>query len=183
MTPVVVYVSGAPGAGKSTVANALAGRLGYPLLTKDALKETLYDSVPRPEGVDPLTWSRTLGGAAMELLWQLAAQPTSVLLEANFRPRSEYERRRLLGLGRPLVEVHCSCPPEVAADRYAARSRSGDRRLDVHPLTELTGDLLAEFDGPVGLGSLVTVGTSAGFSVDDIARRVDDALRATARAG
>jgi adenylate kinase family enzyme len=41
----VVIVSGAPGAGKSTMAGPLAGELGFPLLSKDVIKETLFDVV------------------------------------------------------------------------------------------------------------------------------------------
>ena len=41
MTRGLVYVSGAPGAGKSSLAVPLAAELGYPLLYKDKLKETL----------------------------------------------------------------------------------------------------------------------------------------------
>ncbi|MGN6577617.1 MAG: AAA family ATPase, partial [Nocardioides sp.] len=55
--PAVVYVSGAPGAGKSTVAHRLADRLGLVLVSKDVLKERLFDSVPAPAGTDPLAWS------------------------------------------------------------------------------------------------------------------------------
>jgi predicted kinase len=47
-----------------------------------------------------------------------------VVIEANFRPYSEYERGRLASLaalGGHLVEVHCQCPAEVAAARYNAR--------------------------------------------------------------
>jgi adenylate kinase family enzyme len=33
-----VYVSGAPGAGKSTLAGALAAELGYTLIGKDIIK-------------------------------------------------------------------------------------------------------------------------------------------------
>lgn len=174
----VVYVSGAPGAGKSTVARILAGELAMVLISKDVVKESLYDALPRPAAADPRTWSRTLGAAAMELLWTLAEQPAGVVLEANFRPRSDYERSRLAGLGRPLVEVHCSCPPELAVRRYAARSESGLRRLDVHPLAELAGDLIAEFDRPVGLGELLTVDTSGGCPPADLAGRVRTALAA-----
>jgi chloramphenicol 3-O-phosphotransferase len=37
----LVYVSGAPGAGKTSLAGPLAAALGYALLTKDAITETL----------------------------------------------------------------------------------------------------------------------------------------------
>jgi predicted kinase len=37
----LVYVSGAPGAGKTSLAGPLAAELGYTLITKDTIKETL----------------------------------------------------------------------------------------------------------------------------------------------
>ncbi|MGC2007787.1 AAA family ATPase, partial [Trebonia sp.] len=117
----LVYVSGAPGAGKSSLAGPLAAELGFALLTKDTLKETLHDALGAPE--PDLAWSRRLGGAAMELLWRLAADAPAVVIEANFRPHSELERGKLTGLaalGGRTVEVHCQCPAEVAAARYSA---------------------------------------------------------------
>jgi predicted kinase len=111
----LVYVSGAPGAGKTSLAGPLAAALGYALLTKDTIKETLHDALGGPEA--GLAWSRRLGGASMELLWTLAARAPEVVIEANFRPYSEYERGRLVGLGGLPVEVYCACPPEVASAR------------------------------------------------------------------
>src|SRR6185437_13667312 len=88
--------SGAPGSGKTSLAVPLAAALGYALLAKDRIKETLHDAFGAP-GPDR-AWSRRLGGAAMELLWALAADAPAVVIEANFRPRSEYERAKLSGL-------------------------------------------------------------------------------------
>jgi predicted kinase len=89
----MVFVSGAPGAGKTSLAVPLADELGFALVCKDKLKETLHDALgaPRPD----LAWSRTLGAAAMELLWALAADAPSVVIEANFRPHDQYQRDRL----------------------------------------------------------------------------------------
>ncbi|MEU9166957.1 hypothetical protein AB0D34_03985 [Streptomyces sp. NPDC048420] len=39
-----MLVTGAPGAGKSTLALPLAAELRFPLLTKDHIEETLHDS-------------------------------------------------------------------------------------------------------------------------------------------
>jgi predicted kinase len=93
----VVVVSGAPGAGKSTLAVPLARALGFPLVSKDVIKESLFDSLGQVDA-DPLASSRRLGAAAMELLWRLAAECPSVLIEANFRSLSGYERGRLHAL-------------------------------------------------------------------------------------
>jgi predicted kinase len=105
----MVFVSGAPGAGKTSLAVPLADELGFALVCKDKLKETLHDALgaPRPD----LAWSRTLGAAAMELLWALAADAPSVVIEANFRPHDRYQRDRLSALADDPVEVYCACDP------------------------------------------------------------------------
>src|SRR4249919_3597083 len=105
----LVYVSGAPGSGKTSLAIPLAAELGYTLLAKDRIKETLHDALGAPES--DLAWSRRLGGAAMELLWALAADAPAVVIEANFRPHSEYEKAKLSDLAARPVEVHCACRP------------------------------------------------------------------------
>ena len=80
----VVLVSGTPGAGKSVLARPLAALLGLPLLSKDVIKETLFDVLGHLTD-DDLASSRQLGGATMELLWRLAGECPAVVLEANFR--------------------------------------------------------------------------------------------------
>jgi predicted kinase len=163
----VVLVSGAPGSGKTSLAAPLAAELGYALLGKDRIKETLHDALGAPE--PDLAWSRRLGGAAMELLWALAADAPAVVLEANFRPRSAYERGRISALCPRPVEVNCICPSELAARRYAERAATGH---PVHVVTRLSPELLAEFDRPVGIGDLITVDTTGSVDVAALADRV-----------
>ena len=166
----LVYVSGAPGAGKTTLAVPLAAELGFALITKDIVKETLHDALGAPE--PDLAWSRRLGGAAMELMWRLASVAPAVVIEANFRPYSEYERAKLSGLGGRAVEVHCRCPAEVAAARYNARARHA-----VHVVKKLPAEAMAEFDRPVGIGDLILIDTTAPVDVPAVAARVRDCLR------
>jgi predicted kinase len=167
----VIYVSGAPGSGKSTLAVPLAARLAVPLLSKDVIKERLFEQLPVGDD-DPFRWSRSLGQVAMSLMWELAAYAPIVMLEANFRPRSRDERAHLGRLGGRLVEVHCACPPRTAMQRYASRATDGSRHLGAHPLTTLTEDFMAEFDGPVGLGGLVTVATDQPVNIEEVASQV-----------
>ena len=171
----MVLVSGAPGSGKTSLAVPLAAELGFALLRKDRIKETLHDGLGAPE--PDLAWSKRLGGAAMELLWALAADAPAVVLEANFRPRSAYERGRIKALSATPVEVNCACPPELAARRYAERAAASH---PVHVMTTLSPAFLAEFDRPVGLGDLITVDTTGPVDVAALAARVRECWRAPA---
>jgi hypothetical protein len=105
----------------------------------------------------------------MELLWALAADAPAVVIEANFRPYSEYERAKLSGLAAQPVEVYCDCPPELAVKRYNARVTH-----PVHVVTTLQLEAMAEFDRPVGIGALVTVDTTVRVDVNVVAATVRD---------
>jgi predicted kinase len=162
-------VSGAPGSGKTTLAALLAPALQIPRIGKDLIKESLWDTFDPPKG--DRQWSRQLGGAAMEILWTLAAQSPRVLIEANFRPHSDYERAKLASLSSRIVEVYCWCPPDMASQRFARRAACADHH-PAHVDSELDPALLAEFDQPVGLGSLVEVDTTLPVGVPELADMV-----------
>lgn len=161
----LVYVSGAPGSGKTSLAVPLAAELGYALLTKDRIKETLHDAFGAPE--PDRAWSRRLGAAAMELLWALAADAPAVVIEANFRPYSQYERAKLTSLAAHPIEVHCACPPQLAVKRYNARITH-----PVHVVTTLQPEAMAEWDRPIGIGVLVTVDTTIQVDVNAVAAKI-----------
>jgi predicted kinase len=163
----IVLVSGAPGAGKSTLALPLAAELGFPLLSKDDFKETLWDALHLPAG--DLAWSRKAGGAAMALMWALAARCPRAVLEAPFRTGSVLERERLAGLDAYFVEVHCCCSPAVAMRRYNERAA---HRHPTHVLHTLTPEHLAEFDGPMHVGPVITVNTGAAVDIASLAQQV-----------
>jgi predicted kinase len=107
----------------------------------------------------------------MELIWTLAGYFPQVVLEANFRPHSMYEREQIARLGERVVEVNCTCPIELAAARYAARART-DQHHPVHLLHELTDELVAEFDQPVGIGTVIPVDTTSVVDVMQLASRI-----------
>jgi predicted kinase len=164
----LIMVSGAPGAGKTTLAQALASELDLPLYSKDRLKETLIDTLGGP--TQDMEYSRRLGGTAMELLWRLAAQAPAAIIEANFRPHSEYERGRLAALGAAIIELHCDCPPSEVARRFASRAAAGAHAA--HPLTSLSPELWAEYDCPVGVGVVIPVDTTRPVEIAAVAAEV-----------
>jgi predicted kinase len=173
MNRTFVLVSGAPGSGKSTLARTLAPALQMPLLAKDIIKESIWDALCPPTG--DLDWSRRVGGAAMEVLWALADLSSGAIIEANFRPHSDYERAKLVGLASHFVEVFCWCPPDIAQQRYAERAAGSDHH-PAHVTPLLTAELLAEFDQPMKVGDLIELDTTLQIDMDKLADDISDKL-------
>jgi predicted kinase len=159
----IVLVSGPPASGKTTVGRPLAERLGFALLTKDDIKETLF--------------SRRIGAAAMELLWALAPHCPAVVLEANFRTQSQYERNQVARLlaEADIVEVYCRIPREEASRRFAERARE-ERHHPAHVLAEMAPDRMAEYEEPFALSSTIEVDTTRPVDMDSLIALVEAAL-------
>lgn len=166
----LVLVSGAPGSGKSTLAAPLAEELRFPMLSKDVIKERLFDSIGHVDD-DELASSRRLGAASMELLWRIAGDCPHVLLEANFRSASPYERERVLELSLYPVEVYCRVPASVAAERYSRRGASLEHH-PVHVLRTMAVEAFEEFQNPLNLGPVVEVDTTRDVDIPALAVEV-----------
>ena len=177
MRPRIVLVSGPPASGKTTIARPLAEALGFALLTKDDIKESLFTSLNGPP--NDLAYSRQIGSAAMNLLWTLAAHCPQVVLEANFRTRSHHEREHVSSLlRRPaarLVEIYCRISPEEAARRFAQRARD-ERHHPAHALKEISLDQLAEYTEPFALGPVITLDTTQPVDIPALVNQTRELL-------
>jgi hypothetical protein len=134
-----------------------------PLLAKDTVKEALFDAL----GTGDRTWSQRLGAASMEVLFALAADAPTAVLESFWR--RPFAVDRLAALGRALLEVHCACPPELARARFRERVR--------HPghggvgEDEVAG--WAAEAGPLDLGGpLLELDTTVPVDIEAAAERV-----------
>lgn len=170
----ILLVSGSPASGKSTVARALAQIFNYPLISKDTIKESLFDSLGAPLGrhmETPAELSRLLSRAAMEVLWSLAPGCPQVILEANFRPRSDYERDRIAALEGRKLEVYCHCTLEEASRRFRERATKAHHH-PAHSIKVMSVELLQEYDRPVGVCPVIDVDTESPVNPLEIAERI-----------
>lgn len=159
--PILLLVSGPPASGKTTLGKRLARDLGMPFISKDALKETLFDTL----GTQDKAWARRLGVASIALLYDVAARlleaGQDLVAESNFLPGLDTPRVRTLAekYDCRVVEVHCTAPPEVLIARYAARAVSGAR----HPgHTDMSTGLTEEGQEALRVGAWAPVlGTQA----------------------
>jgi hypothetical protein len=110
-------------------------------------------------------------------MYALAAEQQSVVLESHFWPgMSEPD---LLALERPLVQVYCRCPVEVAYERYMQRVSSPDRHpghLPEHQSEEATAGWRSVEPVPLALDCpLFEVDTTAPVDVVALAARIRQA--------
>lgn len=91
-----ILVTGIPAAGKSTMAEVMSERLKLPVISKDTIKELLFDNV----GFQSRAEKVNLGIASMEIMYYVAGQlmkaGQSFILENNFEYSSEYGIKNLM---------------------------------------------------------------------------------------
>lgn len=111
------------------MAHYLAEELSLPLVWKDEIKETLFETL----GVSTIEWSRRLGVAAWELLYQQVGNLLQVgishVVESNFDPvyADEHWQRIEQAYDFRLIQVRCETEPETLLKRYCRRIERGDR--------------------------------------------------------
>lgn len=164
--PLVVLVTGVPASGKSSIAGPLAEALELPLLSKDVVKEALFDVL----GIRDREWALRLGAASAEVLWSLIPRcPRGAVVDIWIDPRRDVETARA-GLGRSgarIMEVLCDCPGELAVRRYADRVRHpGHQPPDESILGRIRES--ARIIEPIGLGPALRVDTSSPVDVGAI---------------
>jgi glucokinase len=157
-----------PSSGKTTVAAGLARRLRLPLIAKDVIKESLYDTL----GADDVEASERLGTAAYALVFAQAramlADGVSLIVEANFFRDQEPEFAALPA--HRLVQIQCDAPLDVLLDRYAQRSRHAGHH-DAQKLKELPGRFASGVHEPLRLaGTLVRLDTTQPVDLDALVR-------------
>lgn len=128
-TSTLLIVTGYPAAGKTTIAREVARTLEWPLVTKDGVKERLFDTL----GWDDREWSSRLSKAAFAVLLHvarpLARSRTSAVLEANFK--TDIHDDALADIHHEtdveLLQLYLTARPDVVEERLRRRARRNPR--------------------------------------------------------
>jgi predicted kinase len=166
VTPLVV-VTGAPGAGKTSLATVLAERLGCALVSLDAIKEELASEAEDT----PLEWLRY--DAEAELAHRVEAFDGEAVVDIWVAPRRDTERVRDL-LKRwwdRVVEVRCQVPAALAVERYVGRPRSWPH---LPPDDAILARIADAAENPEALGAprTVVVDTTRPVEIGDVVAAV-----------
>ena len=129
MASSLIIISGLPCTGKTTLGRKLAQDLSLPLICRDSIKESLFDSL----GYSDREWSKKLGIASYDLLYHfidsLVSKNISLIVESNFKAAFDTEKYRKLQnkYSLKLIQIHCHTKGEVLVKRFKERSESGER--------------------------------------------------------
>lgn len=123
-----ILVTGIPAAGKSTMAEAISNRWKLPVISKDAVKELLFDNV----GFQSREEKVKLGTASMEIMYYAAGQlmkaGQAFILENNFEYSSEPGIKKLLEKYQySVLTITLTGDYKVIYRRFLERESSPDR--------------------------------------------------------
>jgi len=168
----IIIVTGPPCGGKSRLAAGLRQRLDLPLLTKDGIKERLFDAL----GWGSPEWSEAVNRATNALLLDTAelllATRRPFIVESNLRPERDGEAFAALQdrWDFAAIQVHCSAQPEALLERFRLRWRAGRRHpghADDRAEPAIAESIRAGAYAPMALrGPLVRVDTTDDRYVD-----------------
>lgn len=129
--PTLIVVSGLMGSGKTTLATALANRLGSDLLSTDSIRRELLGASPSPaafnEGHYAPTLRRRVYREMLRRAGMLLRQGVSLVLDGAFLKTAKRDAARELAESSDAVSllVHCTCAPQTALERIASRAAAG----------------------------------------------------------
>lgn len=125
----LILIIGRPATGKSYVADLLGERLTIPVLRKDGIKETLFESL----GMKDREWSMQLGRATFPILDYVLQEQlrvgNTIALESPLNPAFENEKFQKWQerYGFDALQIICNTDSDVLFERFKNRAGDGTR--------------------------------------------------------
>ncbi len=144
--PTMIIITGRPAAGKSTLAKWLSHELKLPLVSKDNIREELFDRL----GWKDRKWAQELGKASVDMMFYFAQAELevghSIIMDNSFYPPVSNPRFQALKeqYHAGSIQIVCDSDHETLFQRFKSRADSGSRHLghgDQDVLEELYANL------------------------------------------
>lgn len=160
--PALIVVAGRPGAGKTTLAHALARAVRCPAVCRDEIKEGLVftaGGAGEPGG----DLQRRATDAFFDALALLLGRGVTVVAEAAFQQRVWAPRLEPLRAFARARVVLCEVSPDVARARRAARGLGDPGRARFHPEAPGRAPAAEDYDPPRLDVPTLRIDTSDGY--------------------
>ena len=170
--PTIIIVTGKPATGKSTLAKWLAQELRLPLVSKDSIREELFDKL----GWKDREWAQLLGKASVDMMFYFArtelAVGHSIIMDNSFYPPISTPRFQTLkdDYNAESIQIVCDADRETLFQRFKTRAESGHRHLghgDKDVLEELYANLADNSSRILEIGGSVTEVDTSDFAKVD----------------
>lgn len=135
----LVLIGGLPGTGKSALAGALAGQLGFTVLSSDRIRKELAGVSPGDQsaagygaGIYAPGWTERTYEELLSRAARLLGLGESVIIDASWLPAAQRSAAAALASAATadLVQLRCEAPATLAAQRM---SRRRDGASDAYP--------------------------------------------------
>jgi aminoglycoside phosphotransferase family enzyme/predicted kinase len=176
----LVLIGGLPGTGKSSLAAAVAGRLGWTVLNSDRIRKELANLPPHSSaasaygaGIYAPSWTERCYAELLRRARMLLARGESVIADASWISDSQRKAAIIVAddVSAQLVQLCCSAPENLA------RQRMTDRRADASDADSTIYRQMATAMAPWHDATIID--TEHGQTdPDDAASSVSQALRA-----
>jgi cytidylate kinase len=160
MNTLLIIISGLPCTGKTTLSRKIAQHFSIPLISKDEIKESLFDSL----GWQDRSWSKKLGIASYNLLDRFVESQVifgrSLIVESNFMP--QFSTKKFLYLKQKydlkILQIYCQSDFRILLQRFKQRVESGERHpghQDHFNYREFENNLKSNEYGSMNLGDRI----------------------------
>jgi predicted kinase len=170
--PTIIIVTGRPAAGKSTLAKWLSRELKLSLVSKDSIREELFDRL----GWKDRKWAQELGKASVDMMFYFAKAELevghSIIMDNSFFPPVSNRRFQALKehYHAESIQIVCNSDRETLFQRFKSRADTGNRHPghgDQDVLEELYVNLADTSSRVLDIGGIMIEVDTTDFSKVD----------------